>query len=148
MAVSPSLAGASVIASNAPLDRPMARSALCAKCVRPFFIFVILESGSRGFSIPRWSSSLSLTGQSGPRCSRKEFLSLSPLPLVPRSHRHTTSALTKTGIFRVLVQIHGAWLLAMPSCRRGSTRARSRSKPARPYICRFMIFSRLTCPST
>jgi hypothetical protein len=29
-----------------------------------------------------------------------------------------------------------------------STRARSRSKLARPYICRLMTFSRVTCPST
>src|SRR6202022_1269448 len=30
----------------------------------------------------------------------------------------------------------------------GSRRARSSSIPARPYICRFSILSRLSCPST
>src|ERR1700716_647003 len=30
----------------------------------------------------------------------------------------------------------------------GSTRARNSSKPARPYICRLIIFSRLMWPST
>jgi len=29
-----------------------------------------------------------------------------------------------------------------------NTLARRRSKPARPYICRLIIFSRFTCPST
>ena len=28
------------------------------------------------------------------------------------------------------------------------TRARSSSNPARPYICRLIVFSRFTCPST
>ena len=40
---------AAVTATRAPLSRSTACSALCARCVRPSFIFVIFASGSDGF---------------------------------------------------------------------------------------------------
>src|SRR3990172_6720204 len=45
----PTSAPCKVTATIAPLSRSMACSALCARCVRPSFIFVILASGSKGF---------------------------------------------------------------------------------------------------
>src|ERR1700733_1730382 len=36
----------------------------------------------------------------------------------------------------------------LPRGGRAKTRVRSRSKPARPYICRLRVFSRLMCPFT
>ena len=46
--VSPSSASCTVTATTAPVSRSTACSALCAKCVRPSFIFVIFASGSCG----------------------------------------------------------------------------------------------------
>ena len=50
LVVSPTSAPCSVTATSAPLSRSTACSALCARCVRPSFIFVIFASGSVGFS--------------------------------------------------------------------------------------------------
>src|SRR5439155_103148 len=49
LVVSPTSAPCRVTATIAPLSRSMACSALCARCVRPSFIFVIFASGSNGF---------------------------------------------------------------------------------------------------
>ena len=46
--VSPSSASCTVTATIAPVSRSTACSALCARCVRPSFIFVIFASGSCG----------------------------------------------------------------------------------------------------
>src|SRR5215471_7735430 len=48
--VSPALASCKVTARTAPVSISTACSALCAKCVWPSFIFVILASGSSGCS--------------------------------------------------------------------------------------------------
>src|SRR5262249_55226753 len=49
------------------------------------------------------------------------------------------------GAYGTLFQCNRLGRHSYPACR---TRARSSSKPARPYICRFIVFSRFTCPST
>ena len=49
LVVSPTSAPCRVTATSAPLSRSTACSALCARCVRPSFIFVIFASGSDGF---------------------------------------------------------------------------------------------------
>src|SRR5438093_7433003 len=46
--VSPSSAPCTVTPTIAPVSRSIACSALCTRCVRPSFIFVILASGSCG----------------------------------------------------------------------------------------------------
>ena len=46
--VSPSSASCTVTPTTAPVSRSTACSAVCAKCVRPSFIFVIFASGSWG----------------------------------------------------------------------------------------------------
>ena len=47
--VSPWSAPARVTATIAPVSKSTACSALCARCVRPSFLLVILASGSWGF---------------------------------------------------------------------------------------------------
>src|ERR1700759_157248 len=42
---------------------------------------------------------------------------------------------------------HGFVSAVSPFGHAASTRTRSRSWPARPYICRFMVLTRLICPS-
>ena len=47
--VSPALASCTVTPTMAPVSRSTACSAVCARCVRPSFIFAIFASGSCGW---------------------------------------------------------------------------------------------------
>ena len=60
-----------------------------------------------------------------------------------RMQRFLRMIVAEGGVDAALVQSYGSLNVGS-----GSRRARSSSIPARPYICRFSILSRLSCPST
>src|SRR5262249_41304306 len=64
--VSPWSALYTVTPTSAPVSRSMACSALWARCVRPFFIFVILASGSCGWVHRHSSPSFCVSDRSAP----------------------------------------------------------------------------------
>jgi hypothetical protein len=67
-------------------------------------------------------------------------------PIVKTILRASNSYGMRVGQLQEFFRIFGADQF-VPVTSRGSTRARSSSKPARPYICRLITFSRLICPS-